>query len=199
VEEPLQCRSYRSCGHHQRKEPRDCSRVVLWLLWMLLSHRRLYEIPPTPMFCRVLISSLTLAIQGLVTYCCPCVTFGKIHHRLVKNNSMEGYEPVNTSVCSLSPFFSFSPSLSLLPRTPIPFLTASQTVPHVPRRRLLRPPLGPRVPPALGDPQEVQPQGLVHHRHRLRLLLRPLRPDPAGEGVHRPRAGDVSGPAVQGR
>jgi Cys-rich protein (TIGR01571 family) len=33
----------------------------------------------------------------LMTYCCPCVTFGKTHHRMMKNNSMEGYEPVNTS------------------------------------------------------------------------------------------------------
>jgi hypothetical protein len=33
-----------------------------------------------------------------MTYCCPCVTFGKTHHRTRKNGSLEGYEPVNTSV-----------------------------------------------------------------------------------------------------
>ncbi|TWU72636.1 hypothetical protein ED733_000703 [Metarhizium rileyi] len=33
----------------------------------------------------------------LVTYCLPCVTFGKTHHRVRKNGSLEGYEPINTS------------------------------------------------------------------------------------------------------
>ncbi|KAL1858089.1 hypothetical protein Daus18300_010090 [Diaporthe australafricana] len=33
----------------------------------------------------------------LITYCLPCVTFGKTHHRLRKNGRMEGYEPINTS------------------------------------------------------------------------------------------------------
>ncbi|KAF4966387.1 hypothetical protein FSARC_5896 [Fusarium sarcochroum] len=32
-----------------------------------------------------------------ITCCVPCVTFGKTHHRLRKNGSLEGYEPVNTS------------------------------------------------------------------------------------------------------
>jgi hypothetical protein len=34
----------------------------------------------------------------LVTYCCPCVTFGKTHHRLRKDPNLAGYEPINTSV-----------------------------------------------------------------------------------------------------
>lgn len=34
----------------------------------------------------------------LMTWCLPCVTFGKTHHRIRKNGSMEGWEPVNTSV-----------------------------------------------------------------------------------------------------
>ena len=34
----------------------------------------------------------------LVTYCCPCVTFGKTHHRMHKNQNLEGYQAVNTSV-----------------------------------------------------------------------------------------------------
>jgi len=33
----------------------------------------------------------------LITCCCPCVTFGKAHHRTRKNASMEGYSAVNTS------------------------------------------------------------------------------------------------------
>jgi len=33
----------------------------------------------------------------LVTWCCPCVTFGKTHHRLRKDANMVGYSPVNTS------------------------------------------------------------------------------------------------------
>lgn len=34
----------------------------------------------------------------LVSWCVPCVTFGKTHHRLHKSARLEGYEPVNTSV-----------------------------------------------------------------------------------------------------
>ncbi|KAK0709349.1 PLAC8 family-domain-containing protein [Lasiosphaeria miniovina] len=33
----------------------------------------------------------------LLTYCLPCVTFGRTHHRLRKDGSLEGYEPINTS------------------------------------------------------------------------------------------------------
>ncbi|GAO15861.1 uncharacterized protein UV8b_07745 [Ustilaginoidea virens] len=33
----------------------------------------------------------------LVAYCFPCVTFGKTHHRVVKNGNLDGYEPINTS------------------------------------------------------------------------------------------------------
>ncbi|KAI3317349.1 PLAC8-domain-containing protein [Xylariaceae sp. AK1471] len=33
----------------------------------------------------------------LITWCLPCVTFGKTHHRLRKNGNLEGYEPINTS------------------------------------------------------------------------------------------------------
>jgi len=32
-----------------------------------------------------------------ITYCLPCVTFGKTHHRLRKDANLAGYEPVNTS------------------------------------------------------------------------------------------------------
>jgi len=32
-----------------------------------------------------------------VTYCCPCVTFGKTHHRLRKDPNLAGYEAINTS------------------------------------------------------------------------------------------------------
>jgi hypothetical protein len=34
----------------------------------------------------------------LMTYFCPCVVFGRTHHRLRKNANLEGYEPINTSV-----------------------------------------------------------------------------------------------------
>lgn len=34
----------------------------------------------------------------LITWCLPCVTFGKTHHRLRKNGNLDGYEPINTSV-----------------------------------------------------------------------------------------------------
>jgi len=33
----------------------------------------------------------------LITYCVPCVTFGKTHHRTRKDASMTGYEAINTS------------------------------------------------------------------------------------------------------
>ncbi|KAM7210204.1 PLAC8 family domain containing protein [Rhypophila decipiens] len=32
-----------------------------------------------------------------MTYCLPCVTFGKTHHRLRKDGNLAGYEPINTS------------------------------------------------------------------------------------------------------
>jgi len=33
----------------------------------------------------------------LITCCCPCVTFGKTHHRLRKDPNLVGYSPVNVS------------------------------------------------------------------------------------------------------
>ncbi|KAL2172680.1 hypothetical protein VTG60DRAFT_4126 [Thermothelomyces hinnuleus] len=33
----------------------------------------------------------------LLAYCCPCVVFGRTHHRTRKNANLEGYEPINTS------------------------------------------------------------------------------------------------------
>ncbi|EFX00261.1 duf614 domain containing protein [Grosmannia clavigera kw1407] len=33
----------------------------------------------------------------LTSWCLPCVTFGKTHHRLRKDVKLEGYEPINTS------------------------------------------------------------------------------------------------------
>lgn len=38
----------------------------------------------------------------IITTCIPCVTFGKTHHRVHKSGKLEGYEPVNTSVCLVS-------------------------------------------------------------------------------------------------
>ena len=34
----------------------------------------------------------------LMTWCCPCVVFGRTHHRVSKSGSLEGYQPINTSV-----------------------------------------------------------------------------------------------------
>ena len=39
----------------------------------------------------------------LVTWCLPCVTFGKTHHRMQKSAALEGYEPINTSVSPYRP------------------------------------------------------------------------------------------------
>jgi Cys-rich protein (TIGR01571 family) len=33
----------------------------------------------------------------LITWCLPCITFGKTHHRLRKNGNLDGYEAINTS------------------------------------------------------------------------------------------------------
>lgn len=35
-----------------------------------------------------------------MTYCLPCVTFGKTHHRLRKDGNLAGWEPINTTVSS---------------------------------------------------------------------------------------------------
>lgn len=43
-------------------------------------------------------SCLTPPSLCLVTCCLPCITFGKVHHRLHKDANLQGYEPVNTSV-----------------------------------------------------------------------------------------------------
>jgi Cys-rich protein (TIGR01571 family) len=40
---------------------------------------------------------LTPVDTCLITWCLPCITFGKTHHRLRKNGNLDGYEPVNTS------------------------------------------------------------------------------------------------------
>jgi len=32
-----------------------------------------------------------------ITCCCPCITFGKTHHRLHHSSSLDGYEPINTT------------------------------------------------------------------------------------------------------
>jgi hypothetical protein len=34
----------------------------------------------------------------LLSWCCPCVVFGRTHHRLRKSSDLAGYEPINTSV-----------------------------------------------------------------------------------------------------
>ena len=34
----------------------------------------------------------------LITWCLPCITFGKTHHLLHKDGNLAGYQPVNTSV-----------------------------------------------------------------------------------------------------
>lgn len=33
----------------------------------------------------------------LMTYCLPCITFGRTHHRIRKDGTLKGYEPINTS------------------------------------------------------------------------------------------------------
>lgn len=33
----------------------------------------------------------------LITCCCPCVTFGKTHHRTRKGANLEGFSPINAS------------------------------------------------------------------------------------------------------
>ena len=37
----------------------------------------------------------------LLAWCCPCVVFGRTHHRLHKSASLEGFQPVNTNVRTL--------------------------------------------------------------------------------------------------
>ncbi|KAI9812347.1 MAG: hypothetical protein M1826_002915 [Phylliscum demangeonii] len=35
--------------------------------------------------------------ECLITCCCPCITFGKVHHRLHKDPKLTGYSPLNAS------------------------------------------------------------------------------------------------------
>jgi Cys-rich protein (TIGR01571 family) len=41
--------------------------------------------------------SLTCCEPGAITCCCPCVTFGKTHHRLHHDAELKDYSPVNAS------------------------------------------------------------------------------------------------------
>ncbi|KAI9793273.1 MAG: hypothetical protein M1816_000694 [Peltula sp. TS41687] len=45
--------------------------------------------------------------ECLVTWCCPCVTFGKTHHRTRKDPSMTTYSPVNASCLGYALFRCF--------------------------------------------------------------------------------------------
>ena len=56
----------------------------------------------------------------LISYFLPCVTFGKTHHRLRKNGDLQGWEPINTSVClsEIQPLFKILTSSCTVP----PFL-----------------------------------------------------------------------------
>jgi len=36
----------------------------------------------------------------MITYCCPCVTFGKTHHRLRKDPNLRDYSMANASCCA---------------------------------------------------------------------------------------------------
>lgn len=62
----------------------------------------------------------------LMTWCLPCVTFGKTHHRMQKSGTLEGYEPINTSVSRNRPIMGeVKPKL-----IPIKFSASSSVVHH---------------------------------------------------------------------
>lgn len=87
-----------------------------------------------------------------MTYCLPCVTFGKTHHRLRKDANLVGYEPINTSVCQ--PFHA----------DPLPiarrYANDDGLIVHDPLRlSLRRPPLGASGHAACRYPGQVQPSG----------------------------------------
>jgi hypothetical protein len=59
-----------------------------------------------------------------MSWCLPCVVFGKTHHRLRKNGSLEGWEPVNTSVSGHHlPYIPYIPYI-ILYRITLSFLPA---------------------------------------------------------------------------
>jgi Cys-rich protein (TIGR01571 family) len=76
---------------------------------MLHTDRYLY----VGLSCRV-VSATTdhVHCSGLLGTFCPCVVFGRIHHRLHKNGSLEGYNWLNTS-CLFSAGSRFVPFLPL--------------------------------------------------------------------------------------
>ena len=83
----------------------------------------------------------------LMTWCIPCVTFGKTHHRLRKNGNLDGYEPINTSVSLRGKRQENTTADIYLP------------VPPLLRQRLRRSPLDPHVHAARRHPLQVQPPG----------------------------------------
>ena len=114
----------------------------------------------------------------LVTCCVPCVTFGKTHHRLRKDPNLEGYSPINTSVCC-----------SVVNAAGRRSFANTQPVPPPLRNRVRVPVFHPRRHAARRYPGQVQPSGQLHHRYPHRLLLRLLRSDSARQGGCAPGAG----------
>lgn len=64
---------------------------------MLFTYRHLYvrRQPAWSAFANYLDS------PGLLGTCCPCILFGRVHHRLHKDGSLQGYNWLNTT-CLLS-------------------------------------------------------------------------------------------------
>ena len=77
---------------------------------MLLTDRHLYVI----ISCQVQSQTRTnlSSLPGLIGTFCPCVLFGRVHHRLHKNASLEGFNWLNTT-CLFSCFSGIVPLLPL--------------------------------------------------------------------------------------
>jgi hypothetical protein len=87
----------------------------------------------------------------LMSWCCPCVVFGRTHHRMRKGANLEGYEPINTSV---------SWPLAILCSRQWNFqLTTTLPVPPLLRLVLRRPSLGAHGHAARRHAHQAQPRG----------------------------------------
>jgi hypothetical protein len=121
--------------------------------------------------------------QVCLSWWCPCIVYGRAHHRVKNNGNMNAYSCCNLSVCLHSPYFR-------------PLLTFP--VRRVHRPRLSRHPLHRVNAEPRRHARKVPPQRQRLHGLSVRVVLYAVRLDAAGQGGGVPRAECVDGPAGQG-
>ena len=174
------CRRIWTGGWRRYRSSPGCAALLRWRKSLTPSeqlnhaakdHRTITQAPGEAPWTNNFFSCFSPADTCFVTCCCPCVTFGKTHHRLQNNGDLSTYSPLNFSVSAL-----------LAPRM-VPlrsYADENVTVPGLVPFDLLLPARGgqhhaaPRHPPA----RRAQAPRQLRHRPAQGLVLQLLRPDP---------------------